>query len=264
VCSPGRHLDNDKEILELVATALEAKGHRVALAHAADAARAGAGVSMVFSMSRSPAALDLLGRWVAEGKDVINAPDAVTETARHRLARRSIGSVHQPFARVVQTAPALRGSLDVTLDERAWWVKGGDLYASRREDVQRVEAADELVRVLDDFHRRGVSTAVLQEHAAGREIKYYAAPGFFHWLDVGDAREPVTDATFKAAALGAGSALGLDIFGGDLILDDAGRATLIDLNDWPSFAPCRAAAALAIAAYLESRVGARYAASPSA
>jgi hypothetical protein len=38
-----------------------------------------------------------------------------------------------------------------------------------------------------------------------------------------------------------------------MILEPTGELTVIDLNDWPSFAPCRAAAAAAIADNLMRR-----------
>ena len=52
----------------------------------------------------------------------------------------------------------------------------------------------------------------------------------------------------------AATAAGVDIFGGDVIVGPSGELTLIDLNDWPSFAPCRDAGAGAIAGYLTRRV----------
>ena len=43
-----------------------------------------------------------------------------------------------------------------------------------------------------------------------------------------------------------------------MIVSPAGGLTLIDLNDWPSFAPCRDAAAAAIANYLVRRMDASW------
>ena len=40
------------------------------------------------------------------------------------------------------------------------------------------------------------------------------------------------------------------VYGGDCIIDAAGRWHIIDFNDWPSFAPCVAPAAEAIASRL--------------
>ena len=55
----------------------------------------------------------------------------------------------------------------------------------------------------------------------------------------------------EAMAEHAAEALGLVIYGGDAIISPEGKITLIDLNDWPSFAPCRGAAASAIAKFLK-------------
>src|SRR5450631_1522890 len=189
-CSPGRHRANDAGILELVAGALEARGHSVALAAMDDAGRLGHDATMVFSMCRSPAGLQTLARWAREGKTVVNAPAAVLDTSRDRLARRIFGgAICLPATRVVPTARALRGQLHLASHTEGCWIKGGDLYASTREDVRRVETMQGLEDVLDDFERRAISTAVLQAHVPGREIKFYAVGSgdFFHWLDVGDA-----------------------------------------------------------------------------
>ncbi|HEV3139608.1 MAG TPA: hypothetical protein VGY57_03780 [Vicinamibacterales bacterium] len=255
MCSPGRHRENDATILELVAQGLESHGHGVALASIENAERAGRDASVVFSMSRSPVGLQLLERWAREGKTIVNRPDAVIDTARHRLARRSFGSVGLPATRIVATARPLRDRVGDAFSSTGQWVKGGDLYSSRREDVQRVETRDALDRVLDDFERRGITTAILQEHVEGREIKFYAvgAAGFFHWLTSDDSPERSSQDGFQQRATEAGTALDLEIFGGDIVIRDDGRSVLIDLNDWPSFAPCREAGARAIAQHLEAR-----------
>jgi hypothetical protein len=260
-CCPGRHLENDRTILERTAAELESRGHRVALATADDAERAGRAASVVFSMSRSPACLALLARWTREGKAVVNRPDAVTETARHRMAGRSFEAVSLPGTRVVSTARTLRDGVGDPFRSSGQWVKGGELFSSRREDVMRVDTRDALDRVLDDFERRGIQTAILQEHVEGREIKFYAvgAGGFFHWLGADDAAARVPQETFQRAATAAGSALSLEIFGGDIVIREDGRIVLIDLNDWPSFAPCPEAGARAMAEYLEVRLADLYA-----
>lgn len=266
-CSPGRHRENDAAILELVASELEQHGHQVALADSDAAHRAGRDAAVVFSMSRSPQVLAMLERWSRDGKIIVNHPAAITETARARLAGRSFTSVSLPPTRLVPTARALRGQI-AAFSPEGRWVKGGDLYASRREDVHRVDSAAEFDAVLDDFERRGISTAVLQDHVEGREIKFYAvgAAGFFHWLDSGERLADAPGAVdFQPRATEAGAAVALEIFGGDIIVRANGSIVLIDLNDWPSFAPCLDNGAKAIAAYLESRAIDCYtAAAPSA
>jgi hypothetical protein len=253
-CSPGRHLENDTAILELVAAALEASGHKVALSSGHEAQRFVDGASVVFSMSRSPQVLKLMDAWARAGRTVVNQPAAVLATARRTLVGHTLG-VSVPETHLVPTA---RGAKPSALPSAAseWWVKGGELYASRREDVRRVGTGEELEQVLQDFDRRGIATAVLQQHVHGRELKFYAVgrEEFFYWLDT---NQPETNGTaaspFQTAAFAAGGALALEVFGGDLVIQDDGRAMLIDLNDWPSFAPCRESAARAIVRYLETR-----------
>jgi hypothetical protein len=260
-CSPGRHRENDAAILDLVGAALESRGHHVVLSSPEDAPRFAQRAALIFSMSRAPLVLHMLSKWAAEGRAIVNRPVSVLATARSRLARRTLGAVSLPVAHLVSTARGLRTAAGATMNSGEWWVKGGDLYASRREDVQRVESMEALDRVLDDFERRGISTAVLQQHVRGREIKFYAvgAARFFHWLDTND---PSTrdggSGSFQECAVAAGQSLSLDVFGGDLVIGDDGGVTLIDLNDWPSFAPCRDAAARAIAEHLEQGLQAAY------
>jgi hypothetical protein len=253
-CSPGRHLENDALILELVGSALEAGGHGVVLTKPGEAPRFVNGTSVIFSMSRSPRVLELMADWAREGRTVVNQPAAVLATARRALVGRRLG-VSVPETHIVPTSRDARPYAQVSASGD-WWVKGGELYASRREDVRQVGTLEQLERVLSDFERRGIATAVLQRHVRGREVKFYSVGGgeFFYWLDT---NRPATNGTagerFQPSAVAAGDALGLEIFGGDLVIEDDGGAMLIDLNDWPSFAPCRESAARAIARYLEAR-----------
>ena len=56
--------------------------------------------------------------------------------------------------------------------------------------------------------------------------------------------------------LSAARAVGLEVYGGDCVFSPSAGVALIDLNDWPSYGPCRAAAADAIADHLETPGGA--------
>jgi hypothetical protein len=140
-------------------------------------------------------------------------------------------------------------------------LKRGDVHASVSADVQRIDTHEALRDGLADFVRRGIVRAALQEHRAGSEIKFYGVidGGFFHWYftnQTGECR-PRT-AALRELAERAARAAGLDVFGGDIIVDASGALTLIDLNDWPSFAPCRDAASEAIAETLMRRVDASW------
>ncbi|MEJ2613633.1 MAG: hypothetical protein P8Z35_01625, partial [Ignavibacteriaceae bacterium] len=48
--------------------------------------------------------------------------------------------------------------------------------------------------------------------------------------------------------------LDLYIFGGDAIISDKGKITIIDINDWPSFAPVRNEASIQIAKLIYNKV----------
>ena len=59
-----------------------------------------------------------------------------------------------------------------------------------------------------------------------------------------------TVAAIRALAERGAAALGVEVFGGDCVLPPDGAPLLIDLNDWPSYGPCRLEAAHAIARYV--------------
>jgi len=160
-----------------------------------------------------------------------------------------------PQTNLVDTSeePDLRG-LDLA---SGIWLKRGDVHASVTADVQWIDSAERLAAGLAEFNRRGIRLAALQAHRAGDEIKFYGIAGraFFHWFYSGAARKyPFDSERLQALGNEAAAAAGLDIFGGDVIVSPEGELTLIDLNDWPSFAPCRERASYAIAEFITKRV----------
>ena len=258
MCSPGRHLENDAVILELVAAHLRANGHSVWLATLDDAERVREAAALVFSMCQSPDGLRTIGAWEAGGAAVVNRSAASLSTYREALipALQRAG-LHVPATTFVPTARAVRPRAQSILVDGGRWVKRGDLHASVPEDVQWVETGDALERTLEDFDRRGIAGAAVQAHAPGRELKFYAVRGstFFHCQAADGIPATAQDeAIARALAAGVGRALDLDIFGGDIVIDSNHTPTLIDVNDWPSFAPCRDRAAAAIGDYLETRL----------
>jgi hypothetical protein len=119
------------------------------------------------------------------------------------------------------------------------------------EDVVAAEAS-ELAGVVHQFAARGVRTIALQANVPGPIVKFYGVQGsgFFHWYvaqPVPGVVVEVDEARLRTLAFAAATALGLEVFGGDAAIEGADRPVLIDLNDWPSFAPVREAAAQAIA-----------------
>jgi hypothetical protein len=211
--------------------------------------------AIIFSMCQGKSALENLADWEREGVEIINSPRAALNTHRDRLPALMVqAGVSFPQTRLVDThEKASLGALDLN---GGIWLKRGDVHASVTADVQWVDSVERLDAGMADFARRGINLAALQTHRAGDEIKFYGvANGFFHWFYSGEARKyPFNSVALENLAREAAAAAGLHIFGGDLIVSSSGELTIIDLNDWPSFAPCRERASYAIADFITKRV----------
>jgi hypothetical protein len=258
-CSPGRHRSNDALLLEAIGGRLAAAGATVALLPFDEAASHRRDASLIFSMCQGPHALAELVQWEREDAAIVNSPTAALNTYRDRLpGLLDDAGVPFPATRMIATASLDRDHLPLA---RAHWLKRGDVHASVASDVQRIDSIEALRDGLSDFRARGIVHAVLQEHRSGAEIKFYGVrgTGFFHWFFTSGADDPrVSTAPLHLLAERAAAAAGLDIYGGDVIVEPSGALTLIDLNDWPSFAPCRDAAADALVDFLMRRVHAAW------
>ena len=260
--SPGRHRSNDSILLEQVAASLRTSGVAVDLMTAEAAERTRPEAEIVFSMCQGSRALEFLMRWEREGARLINSPRAARNTYRDRLPwLMKHAGIEFPRTKLVKTDGGAASGFNVN---GGVWLKRGDVHASISADVQWVDSLERLRAGLQDFAARGVSHAVVQEHRAGDEIKFYGVAGhaFFHWFYPkeanGSGRHAFDVAALRRLTESAAAAAGLDIFGGDVIVGPDGRLTVIDLNDWPSFAPCRDAASSAIALHLMRRLDATW------
>jgi glutathione synthase/RimK-type ligase-like ATP-grasp enzyme len=145
------------------------------------------------------------------------------------------------------------------------WVKRGDVHSTQDGDVTFAAGAHEAQQALRLLAARGVRSAVVQDHIPGDLIKFYGigrerllprdGPWFRWFYHKGQhvAGHPFDPEKLADLARRAASALGLEVYGGDVIVSEAGTATVIDLNAWPSFALYREEAAERIASYLAER-----------
>lgn len=246
--SPGR-VDDDAAILERTRAALATRGVTMMLGGIEILEREQPTAVLAMCQSSSAlAALDRAGATVP----VINSADAIRACHRHETVRRLAGTgVPFPATQLVATSADR-----TTLAHLApCWVKRGDVHAMTTDDVLFARTPDALVAALDDFAVRGIERAALQAHVEGVVVKFYGvADGrFFRCYTSGAEIPAALPALWNAASTGA-AALGLDVFGGDLVVGGDGRPVIIDLNDWPSFARCRDEAADAIAGYVIDRV----------
>lgn len=255
VFSPGK-VEDDSAILEAAATHLRARGHAVTVCRA-DASEwpDPAGVSLVFTMAQGAAALARLQHWQAQGVRIINNPDGILNCQRHRTIA-AFTRARIPFPQSVLLETRDGTALPQWVAQGAW-VKRGDVHATEAGDVIRIDSHAAARDVLLRLQQRGIRTALLQRHAPGTVLKFYGVrQRFFHCVPPHGGPPLPADVLEQLEALGgrAAHALNVEIYGGDCVYDDAnGSLLLIDLNDWPSYASCRAEAAIEIAAYLHAR-----------
>jgi hypothetical protein len=205
-------------------------------------------------MCQGAAALQHLQEWVARGVRVVNSPVGILNCQRHRtIAAFAPTDIPFPASAVVQTnADPL---WPPWLANGPAWVKRGDVHATEADDVVAINGVDAARAALQRFRERGITQAVLQRHVAGTVLKFYAVRArFFHCVAPRNGEEIPPDAGQRVASLGEHAAriLTVEVYGGDCVVGVNGALTLIDLNDWPSYAPCRTGAAAAIAAYVRA------------
>ncbi|MGK9369381.1 hypothetical protein ACSSWA_10795 [Melioribacter sp. Ez-97] len=208
---------------------------------------------LIFSMARGALALRKLLKAELEGKMVINSPLTVLKCHRINMSKL-LKEAGVPFPFTVS------GTLDVLTDYKfdnfnstIVWVKRGDIHAIHREDVTLVFSEEEKRNILKEFGHRGIASAVLQKHIEGEVVKFYAIKdtGFFDYFFYNrDKSIRFDENKLKLYTSKAAEVLGLEIYGGDAIISESGEITIIDMNDWPSFAPVRDKASKYIAKYI--------------
>jgi len=257
--SPAQHGSNDTAILDETVTDLERRGWQVTRTGEGDVA---AGrlpqADLYVNMCQGPAASERLLDLVPREALAVNPPESVLNCHRHRLVGH-MEAAGLPFPRTFIVSTAEPDALlplvhRLNGDGRPVWVKRGDVHAETSADVvaSRESSITDAIRA---FARRGVSRVALQAHVGGPIVKFYAvADGrFFSWYAADHSRVDISEQSLKELVFAAARAVGLQIFGGDVAFPEPDAPVLIDLNDWPSFAPVRTAAAAAIAAYIDEK-----------
>jgi hypothetical protein len=190
---------------------------------------------------------------------VVNSPNAIRNTYRHRMIELfSQHHVLAPASHVV--ASNAKGPPPAA----AVWVKRYDFHATQPSDVIYIASEAGWHEALDRFARRGIPFIIAQEHVAGDLVKFYGvrsetaptAANWFEWFyhrDKGMLGHSFEVSHLRDAAFGAAAALGLEVFGGDAVVQEDGKPMIVDINAWPSYARYRDRAAQAIADHLVAR-----------
>ncbi len=263
--SPLQHRTNDTAILDATVARLASRGWQVekTLELDVEAGRVPA-AELYVNMCQGPLASERLAPIEADGALVVNRPTSVLACHRHRLVRRMAGSgLAFPRTVIVHTRTEVPSDQELAalFDGHAQvWIKRGDVHAERPEDVVAVPPAD-VAGALRAFGARDIPWVAVQEHVQGPVVKFYgvADGSFFRYYgaDAGWSAPPppVDEERLRQLAFAGARMLDLEIFGGDVALPAPDRPVLIDINDWPSFAPFRDEAARAIAGYIDERAG---------
>ncbi|HEX9472271.1 MAG TPA: hypothetical protein VF957_22325 [Bradyrhizobium sp.] len=213
----------------------------------------------IFAMCERGPILERLRNAEKTGSIIVNSPDAIRNTYRHRMV--------ELFVRHRVSAPAsqiVASDASKPQPPTSVWVKRYDFHATEAHDVMYATSEEGWREALQGFAKRGIPFVVAQEHVPGDLVKFYGvrnamAPvdsNWFEWFyhrDKGMLGYSFEVLGLRRAAFGAAAALGLEIFGGDAIIQADGEPVIVDINAWPSYARCRDRAAQAIANLLTER-----------
>jgi hypothetical protein len=265
--SPLQHGVNDTAILDATVARLETQGWRAIKTSEREVEQGCLPAAELYlNMCQGSLAAEQLMPLECDGVVVVNRPSSALNCHRYRLVKR-LGDSGVPFPHTLIHATAAplppAGELKaLSPDHQKVWVKRGDVHAERPEDVVATPL-EQVGETLRAFTLRGIRWVALQEHVPGPVVKFYGVTDghFFNWYGseagFAGARPAVDEHRLKALAFQAAATLGLEVFGGDVAFPEPDRPVLIDINDWPSFAPFRDDAAQAIAAYITHRFAQR-------
>lgn len=259
------HIGNDAAIFNVVTEQLRKRGCEVNV-YSEDQFAAGlCKERYIINMCREPRSIKRLQQLEDTGVVVLNSGYGIENCVRERMTRILMGNgIPFPASVTVNTNEVVRDALD-RAGYGQCWIKRGDSHTMHKEDVTFVRHAEEAQEVLQEYFMRGIDRAVISKHLRGQMIKFYGVRDqqFFHWFFTHDGyglserqkelRDNFDAEGLRDMCLTAAEALGVDFYGGDVILGDDGTMRIIDFNDWPSYAPCRTDAAAAIAkSFLEA------------
>lgn len=258
------HIGNDAAIFNATADRLRTRGCDVKIYSEDQFLASEIEEEIILNMCREQASIQKLIRLEEEGRLVINSGIGIQNCTRERMTRILLGNnIPYPESLIVNTNEDIRKDLEKA-SFGSCWIKRGDFHAMHKEDVSYCRHPEEAQEVLHEYFYRGIGRAVINRHLVGDLVKFYGVSGqeFFHWFypfDEGHSKygyESINGKSqgyrfdvgeLKAICQRASEIMDVKIYGGDCIIDSEGNISIIDFNDWPSFAPCRAEGSIAIA-----------------
>lgn len=256
VFSPNR-VTGDAAVYRAVTKELEQHGHEVICMTEQELVEKGipSGFDGIFHMARSSNALAILEK---TDIPVTNRVEAVINCGRAAQTALLQGCGLVPDS-IVSSTTALPDSWNTF----PCWIKRADSHAVERDDVQYIQDAEECNDAMHGFLKRGIKECVMQSHVKGLLVKFYGVRGYGltdcyaaterdgkfgleRYNDQPDQACVDIDA-LTAVSESISELLGVEVYGGDAVVGDDGKITIIDFNDWPSFRTCTVGAAQKIA-----------------
>lgn len=260
--SPKREFD-DEAILKLTAMKLsESLGVDIPLLHPEEFLRAGLDFSprLIFFMCEEEPYLARLKEFQhAMGTFLVNTVQSVENTFRKSMIEILSETEFFPKSFVLSTREASMHHSNGPV-----WIKRGDYHAIEEKDVVFAPDNQAFNECIGGFIKREIESVVIQSHVPGDIIKFYSVTDlannrqfWFKWFYHKDQelkKYPFSQDELHSRCQAAGRLLGLEIFGGDAIVDPDGNIYVIDVNAWPSFALFRDEASSAISALITHRL----------
>lgn len=245
-------VERDAAIFKIVCANLLASGAEVAVVDE-DELRNADGYEAIFSMARDNRVQNVLYQQEKMGVFVLNSPSSL-----RNLRRSSLLSL--PGELRGRVAPMQLASQPVCSRQfPLWWKR--DVPAVAQDDVCMLHTLAELSPAMQ------TDAAILMGHVDGVLLKCYGVVGtdffsvhtsVFHKFGSDNSPrvpepsrtvEPTlstVEPTLRVFCDAVARSLGVSVYGADVVCRPEGSFSLIDFNDWPSFAACRDEAAHAI------------------
>ena len=255
--------DKDTQLFLKIVEELKKSGHSVEILDEKD--ELSEEYDAIFHMSRTATVLEKLAQCEAKEVYVTNSTKGVKNCSREKFMEIfDKNNIRQPAYTRINTA-----SNNFTPPHLPGWLKNSSGWSCDANDVQFITTAEEYTKVLSTLAAKGCNEALFCEHITGDIIKFYGVQSedFFRWyypdptatkfglekINGEPQKHNFNSEELHATAIQAAKALSINIFGGDCIVTCEGEIYIIDLNDFPSFSPCRDEAAKKIATSIIER-----------
>lgn len=270
-CYSPNHIGNDEAIFREVVAVLKEQGYEVSTCTEKEVVKEQRTADVIFTMARAKSTLTYLQELELKGALVINSTFGIHNCVRKPMTELLLE------ANIPHPPTWIYAIEDVDLSEIVYpcWFKRGDSHALIKEDVSFIRDAQEAQTLLLHFKKRGIDSVVINQHMQGDLVKFYGVQetGYFYWFYPSirnhskfgweEINGVAKEFAFSAEELHrqcdlAADVLSVPIYGGDCVVRPDGSLSIIDFNDWPSFARCREEAGRYIAQCIQQRVSKKY------